>query len=87
MLELDATSLFVGFLTDAAYLAGIPLLVATVAALIVAVFQAMTQIQDQNLSQTVKIISIVLVFVIAGTSLVKPLLERTEQVFSQLDMY
>ncbi|MDJ0630846.1 MAG: flagellar biosynthetic protein FliQ [Rhodobacter sp.] len=87
MRESDMTSYFVGFLTDAAYLAGVPLLVATFAALVISVLQAMTQVQDQNLSQTVKIVAIVLVFVIAGTSLVQPLVLRTERTFSQLHMF
>ena len=77
----------VGFLHDTVYLAGIPLLIATVAGLFVAILQAMTQIQDQNLSQTVKIVTIITVFLVFGTSLVQPLLERTEKVMSELGRY
>ena len=87
MRNADITSILVGFLTDAMYLAGIPLLVATIVGLVIAIFQAMTQIQDQNLSQTVKIVAIVLVFMIAGTNLVIPLILRTESAFSQLNQF
>ena len=78
---------FVGFLFDTMYLAGIPLLLATLGALTVAIFQAMTQIQDQNLSQTIKIVVIAAVFIIAGLSLVQPLILRTERVFNEIGNY
>ena len=87
MRELDTTSLFLGFLSDTAYLAGVPLLVATVAALTLSVFQAMTQIQDQNLSQTVKIVAITLVFVLAGKALIEPLVQRTQSTFSEFHRF
>ena len=79
--------LLVGFLSDTIYLAGLPLAVATVAALVVAILQAMTQIQDQNLSQTVKIVAIVATLLIMGPTLVKPLLLRSEQAYSSLHRY
>ena len=84
MHNLEFSTLFLGFLTDVTYLAGIPLVVATAAALTVSVLQAMTQIQDQNISQTVKIVAIVVVFGVSGTSLVKPLVERTNSTFANL---
>lgn len=87
MLDFNATDHLIGFLHDTLYLAGIPLLMATAGALLVAIFQAMTQIQDQNLSQTVKIVIIVLVFMVIGQSLVQPLILRTERVFSDLENY
>lgn len=83
----DILSHMVGFMTDAAILAGIPLVIATIAGLTVSIFQAMTQVQDQNLSQTVKILAMVLVFLATGTMLAKPLVQRTESVFSQLHNY
>lgn len=87
MHDIDITSYLVGFLTDTIYLAGIPLLVATVSALAIAILQAMTQIQDQNLSQTIKIAAIVLVFMTIGPSLVQPLLLRTELLMSEIDQF
>ena len=87
MHDIDITSYLVGFLTDTIYLAGIPLLVAIVSALAIAILQAMTQIQDQNLSQTIKIAAIVLVFMTIGPSLVQPLLLRTELLMSEIDQF
>ena len=87
MHDIDITSYLVGFLTDTIYLAGIPLLVATVSTLAIAILQAMTQIQDQNLSQTIKIAAIVLVFMTIGPSLVQPLLLRTELLMSEIDQF
>ncbi|MBQ0749819.1 MAG: flagellar biosynthetic protein FliQ [Roseovarius sp.] len=87
MHEVNFSEYFVGFLFDTLYLAGIPLLMATLGALAVAIFQALTQIQDQNLSQTVKIVVIVIVFMVAGTSLVQPLVLRTDLVFSDIHRF
>lgn len=86
MSEYDVSSYFFGFLSDAIYLSGIPLLVATVVSFALAMLQAMTQIQDQTLSQTVKIASIILVFLFAGGVLVHPLIVRTEHLFDQLHL-
>lgn len=87
MPEFNITDHLIGFLYDTMYLAGIPLLLATTGALFIAVFQAMTQIQDQTLSQTAKIVIIVIVFLVIGPSLVQPLILRTERVFSDLENY
>lgn len=87
MPEVNFSEYFVGFLSDTLYLAGIPLLMATVGALVIAIFQALTQIQDQNLSQTVKIVVIVIVFMVSGTSLIQPLVIRTEAVFADIDKF
>lgn len=76
------TALLVAFVTNTAILAGIPLIVATVAGLIVSIFQAITQIQDQTLSQTFKIVAIALVFLSFGGALVSPLLALSNEVFS-----
>ncbi|MEL7092881.1 MAG: flagellar biosynthetic protein FliQ [Pseudomonadota bacterium] len=84
MSEVNFSEYFVGFLSDTLYLAGIPLLMATLGALAIAIFQALTQIQDQNLSQTVKIVVIVLVFMAVGASLIQPLVIRTEAVFADI---
>lgn len=85
MHNVNFSEYFVGFLYDTIYLAGIPLLLATLGALFVAIFQALTQIQDQNLSQTVKIAIIVLVFLSVGASLIQPLILRTESLLSVID--
>lgn len=69
------------FLGGVALLAGIPLAVATAVGLIISFFQAVTQIQDQTLGQTVKIVSIGATFLIAGGALVAPLVEASSLLF------
>lgn len=72
----------VTFMTAVTVLAGIPLAVATVVRLVVSFFQAVTQIQDQTLAQTVKIVAIGLTFLLMGAALIGPLMEASERVFS-----
>ncbi|MFQ6550988.1 EscS/YscS/HrcS family type III secretion system export apparatus protein [Aestuariibius insulae] len=71
---------------DVAILAGIPLAVATVSGLLVAFFQAITQIQDQTLSQTVKIAAIAIILISFSSALVGPLLTSTRTVFNDFHM-
>jgi type III secretion protein S len=74
-------AVLVGFMGDVAILAGTPLAVATVIGLIVAFFQAITQVQDQTLAQTVKIAAIALTLFFFGAALTSPLMTSTVQVF------
>ena len=74
-------SLLVAFMMDTIILAGIPLAAATVIGLVVSFFQAITQIQDQTFSQTVKIACIVFVLLAFGRALTSPLLNSTMKVF------
>ncbi|MEM6478017.1 MAG: flagellar biosynthetic protein FliQ [Pseudomonadota bacterium] len=71
----------VQFMAAVAVLAGIPLAVATCVGLIVSFFQAVTQIQDQTLAQTAKIVAIAFTFIILGGALIAPLLEGTTHLF------
>ena len=80
------SSYLVSFMLDIALLAGVPLAVATVVGLIISFLQAITQIQDQTLSQTVKIASIVIILLAMGGSLVAPLMTSTKQVFADFDI-
>ena len=77
-------SYLVTFMSVAILIAGVPLVVATVLGLIVSVFQATTQIQDQTLSQTIKIVAIVVVLLFLGGSLFSPLLVNTQAVFNTI---
>lgn len=63
-------------------LAGPPLLIATVAGLFIGVLQAATQIQDQTLTQTVKIFTIGAVLLIGGLALSSRLYQYALHVFS-----
>ena len=64
-----------------AVLAGVPLAVATVVGLIISFLQAITQIQDQTLASTVKIVAIAATFLAVGGALVSPLMEATILLF------
>jgi type III secretory pathway component EscS len=76
----------VSFMLDISILAGVPLAVATLIGFIISFFQAITQIQDQTLAQTIKIVAIVIVLLALGTSLSAPLMTSAEDVFSNFDM-
>lgn len=71
----------VAFMVDASFLAGIPLLVATGCGLVIAILQAVTQINDQTLPQTVKIVSIGFVLMVFGAWLVAPLVNSSAVLF------
>ncbi|MGC2778998.1 MAG: type III secretion system export apparatus subunit SctS [Bradyrhizobium sp.] len=57
-----------------------PLIVAMVVGLIVSVLQAATQIQDQTLPQSIKLMAVVATLATFGTALAAPLVRYTEQV-------
>ena len=69
------------FMTAVIVLAGVPLAVATAAGVVVSFLQAITQVQDQTLGQTVKIVVIALTFLLVSGFLVAPLYQSTVSVF------
>lgn len=81
MTEAIFTSQLMTFLLNAALLAGVPLAVATATGLIVSFLQAVTQIQDQTLSQTIKIVAIAVVLLAMTSSLTGPLMSSTRELF------
>jgi type III secretion protein S len=58
-----------------------PLLVAMAIGLTVAILQAATQIQDQTLPLTVKVISVGLTLAFFGALLTRPLFEHSNRIF------
>ena len=58
------------------------LLIASVVGLLVGLLQAVTQIQDQTLPLAVKLIAVILSLVFLGPLLVGPLIDHTNQVFT-----
>lgn len=82
MIVSDFRALLVSFMLDTALLAGIPLFVATVCGLVVSSLQAVTQIQDQTLNQTIKIAAIVVTLLAFGDALVAPLMTGSERLFA-----
>jgi type III secretory pathway component EscS len=73
------------FMIAVIVLAGIPLGLATILGLIVSFLQAITQIQDQTLAQTVKIVAIVGVLLGSGSALVAPLMTSTKTLFTKFE--
>ncbi|MDX5360208.1 MAG: flagellar biosynthetic protein FliQ [Alphaproteobacteria bacterium] len=61
--------------------AGPPLLIATGVGFIIALFQALTQIQDQMLPQAVKLLAVGLSLLYLGAQLSRPLVDLTVEVF------
>ncbi len=59
-----------------------PLLLATAAAFVVGLLQAVTQIQEQTLPQTIKIFVIGFVLLAAGSMLAGPLYYTSDEIFS-----
>ena len=57
--------------------------VAALVGLVVGLLQAVTQIQDQTLPLVVKLIAVLLVLSFAGPMLTAPLLQESEQLFTQ----
>ncbi|MEZ5792464.1 MAG: flagellar biosynthetic protein FliQ [Nitratireductor sp.] len=64
-----------------------PLLVATIIAFLVGLFQAVTQIQEQTLPQTIKIVAIALVLLMFGSVLAAPLYAASNELFSNFYTY
>ncbi len=60
-----------------------PLLIAMVLGLLVGVLQAATQIQDQTLPLTVKLVAVALVLILFGPMLANPLLQESQRIFDE----
>lgn len=79
-------SILVTFMMDVAVLAGVPLAIATGSGFLISFLQAITQVQDQSLSQTVKIVAVVVILLAFGQRLTAPLLNSTVLVFDQFHL-
>lgn len=64
-----------------------PLLLATIIAFIVGLFQAVTQIQEQTLPQTIKIMVIGFMLIAFGHTLTAPLYTASDEIFSRFHEY
>lgn len=64
-----------------------PLLLATIIAFIVGLFQAVTQIQEQTLPQTIKIMVIGFMLIVFGSTLTAPLYTASDEIFSRFHEY
>jgi type III secretion protein S len=80
--EASIIDYFVKTLTVIMVFALPPLIVAMVVGLIVSVLQAATQIQDQTLPLTIKLIAVVATLAMFGAVLAAPLVQYTNQVLA-----
>ena len=83
MIESTIVSQFQTMMQIVAIIALPPLLVAMAIGLTVAILQAATQIQDQTLPLTVKVISVGLTLALYGTLLTRPLFEHSNRIFEE----
>lgn len=63
-------------------LSGPPIIISMVFGLVVAIFQAATQIQEQTLSFTVKLVAVILVLVMMGGMLSGQIMQFTSYIFN-----
>lgn len=63
------------------YMALPPLLGAVAVGLVVGILQAVTQVQDQSLPITFKLLVVIAILALAGPLLTMPLVRQTEQIF------
>lgn len=70
-----------GMLGLVLYMALPPLVTAMVVGLAVGILQAVTQVQDQSLPMTFKLLAVILVLVLGGPALVVPLVRQASQIF------
>ncbi len=64
-----------------------PLIIATVAAFVIGLFQAVTQIQEQTLPQTIKIFAIGLTIMFFGSILAAPFYSVADDLFTNFYTY
>lgn len=62
-------------------LSGPPILISMVLGLLVAIFQAATQIQEQTLSFTIKLIAVIVTLMLMGGFLSGQIMQFTENIF------
>jgi len=65
-------------------LSGPPIIISTILGLIVAIFQAATQIQEQTLSFTVKLFAVVFTIIFLGGWLGSMVLQYTNTIFTAI---
>ena len=68
------------------YVSAPVLIVAASVGLLVGLFQAVTQIQDQSLPQSFKLIAVILTIALFGGPLARPFVHQTEILFQQVAM-
>ena len=62
------------------------LLVSMVVGLIISIFQAATQIQEQTLTFVPKVIAVIVVFIVLGSWMAKTLIQFTQTMFNNINL-
>ena len=83
MTESDLLVRFQIFMEAVMIMALPPLLIAMVLGLVVGILQAATQIQDQTLPLTVKLVAVALVLILLGPMLAEPLIQESRRIFDE----
>ncbi|KRQ87045.1 Flagellar biosynthetic protein FliQ [Caloramator mitchellensis] len=73
-------------ITVALMVAAPVLLVSMVVGLLISIFQAATQIQEQTLTFVPKVIAVVVVFIVLGSWMAKTLIQFTQTMFSNINL-
>lgn len=81
------TSALYSILQNAALLAAVPLLVAMVVGVSIGLFQAVTQLQEQTLPQSMKMFVVALVMIFFGGTLAAPLYATSRMLFDTFYLY
>ncbi len=68
-------------------LSGPPIIISTVLGLLVAIFQAATQIQEQTLSFTIKLFAVVITIILLGGWLGGEILQYTNTILTAIQKY
>jgi type III secretion protein S len=87
MPQATIASMLYKILWDCAILVGPPLLVSTVVAFLIGVFQAVTQTQEQTLPQTVKMVLIAGMLLSFGSVLAAPFFATSVEIFTTFHLY
>lgn len=66
-------------------LSGPPILISMVLGLVVAVFQAATQIQEQTLSFTVKLVAVIFTIILMGPFLGGQIMQFSTKIFANIE--
>ena len=87
MTQDSVTSLMVDMMAITIKVAMPMLLAALVVGLLISVFQAVTQIQEQTLSFIPKIVALVVVLIIAGPWMLSTIVDWTTELWQQIPLY
>ena len=81
------TSALYAILQDAALMVSVPLIAAMIVGFVIGLFQAVTQLQEQTLPQSMKLFVVALILIFFGGALAAPLYATTRSLFDTFYLY